>query len=306
MYIMATSSEDDSKDGCSSFMNQLDGLILGDFGITNPGNIGVHAGPVAPRQIQHYPPSIIMSEDEFPGGVKPARRGRPRYTPSEAGSFSSDAPSFQTSSVFDDDHWTTSSVSTAPSSGSVSDDGASAIAPSVDEGAEEEDAPDTLPCEFVAYTGCNVRYPIHDVDGWIHHIAVEHMNSILPRDAVCWFCRKGGEYHVDDDDMAEMTQEKLEALFRGRMQHIAEHFREKPRKVDDIWPDFGFLRHAHDNGFISDEMYEEAKQYTIVKKRRTPKINTTPWKRQRRNEETIIERPARNGRREPRLQVVLE
>jgi hypothetical protein len=300
---MATSSENVNRNEYSSFMNHLDSLILGDFGITNPGNVGVHAGAVAPRQIQHYAPSIVMSEDEFPGGERPARRGRPRYSPSEAGSSSSDAASIQASSVFDDDNWTMSSISTAPSLGSVSDDGASAIAPSVDERAED-DASGILPCEFVAYTGCGARFSIDDVDGWVYHIAVEHMDSILPRAARCWFCRRGGSYCVEDDEVTDMTQNEMEALFRDRMEHIADHFRNE--KTDKIRPDFRFLEHVYVNGFIDDEMFEAAKQYTLDHGRRPPKIRTKPWKKQRMNEEVIIERSTRNGRREPRLQVVLE
>ncbi|KAK3175531.1 hypothetical protein K4F52_010187 [Lecanicillium sp. MT-2017a] len=333
---MAPSSDND-LDKFNNFMNSIDSHILGEFGVADPNSIGVHAGAFAPRTIQHYAvpslaasqdagadsnsrarqpagpaapmpagtaiqayaPSIVMSEDEYAGGVKPIRRGRPRYQPSEAGDSVYSA--VQPPSVFSDGNWTGTSISSVPSRGTV--------APSEADTQQDEEPANPedlirLPCEFIAYANCGLEYRLGEVDDWIRHISVDHLHSILPRTAVCWFCdRSHGRYDVQDD--GEISQQRLEEHFRSRMLHIAEHFR-AGMTVPNMRPDFAFLDHIHDNGFISEDMFQIAKAYSEVKNPELVTFNDIPFKKVKQDREIHVERRSRNGNREPRLQVVRE
>ncbi|KAJ3525546.1 hypothetical protein NM208_g11594 [Fusarium decemcellulare] len=182
----------------------------------------------------YYAPELMFSDQ---GSAVPSARSTNRSTMSR---------STYTSSCFDRSRtWASNSVSTAPSHrGPFPLRHQPATFPTAS----------LLVCEFVGFGGCGAVFSPEDEEGWIAHIANQHLGNIFPRVCVCWFCNEPAFRSVSKS-LADR-----EACYRERMHHIASHFR-SGRTRDDIRPDFFFLDHVHDHRLITEEMFQRATQY---------------------------------------------
>jgi len=106
-------------------------------------------------------------------------------------------------------------------------------------------------CEFHDLAECREVFQYSDEAGWIRHHR-EHLGDDLPYQVVCWFC---------DNFVAECTSGRR-ANFERRMRHIGEHIRRDDQTLEGMRPDFFMVRHLHDIGLLSDEIYNSAMQYT--------------------------------------------
>ena len=112
---------------------------------------------------------------------------------------------------------------------------------------------DRLVCEFVGYTRCSVSFDPRDVEGWIEHNAKDHLGKKYPPYSICWFC--------DTVFPPESTSSgDRRRSYRDRMEHIAAHF-VQGSTVGDMRPDFYFLDHIYQEGFIDHRTFEAAKAY---------------------------------------------
>lgn len=111
------------------------------------------------------------------------------------------------------------------------------------------------PCEFIGYSDCSRKF--EDVESWMRHIKDAHLQNILPKESLCWFC----------DNARFVTQSnqhaRLEACFRERMYHIAGHLQaDIDTQTLSIRPDFAMLRHLEEHRLISAQVAAEAKRWT--------------------------------------------
>ncbi|CAM1509334.1 Fc.00g030730.m01.CDS01 [Cosmosporella sp. VM-42] len=177
-----------------------------------------------------YAPSIALSEDR-------SVTGRPRRRRSASSSSSATVRS----SVFDTyDTRTVSSTSTAPPTYGIAQDHRPLLPP-----------PQVLVCEFAGYSSCDFVFDLDDVDGWIEHIAIQHLRTRYPSYSCCWFCNSG-KFQARSGKSTD-----LRACYWERMRHIAEHFR-NGKTPDEIRPDFFFLDHIHHHGLIDDYTFQVA------------------------------------------------
>ncbi|GAW11806.1 hypothetical protein ANO14919_011580 [Xylariales sp. No.14919] len=114
----------------------------------------------------------------------------------------------------------------------------------------------SLPCEFVGYGECEVTFDIHDTESWIEHIILHHLQDMLPKKLVCWFCN---DYTFE----AKRTSERRQN-FEDRMYHIREHFLTEERTVNHMQPDYHFNTHLQNSGLISEESYNAVRRYNEV------------------------------------------
>lgn len=113
---------------------------------------------------------------------------------------------------------------------------------------------DRLPCEFAKYSRCRRTFPLTDLDQWMDHIIVDHLDHKLPNKCVCWFC---------DDISFDAEAQKTDRLnnFFLRLEHIRDHFRDDHYTVDEIRPDFAFISHLHHHQLISDRMFHRTESW---------------------------------------------
>ncbi|PHH82961.1 hypothetical protein CDD82_4179 [Ophiocordyceps australis] len=190
----------------------------------------------------YYAASLMISE--------PSSQRRFRSEPFEASSDSSDAT--PQSSLFDLNDCETNTTISA----STSDPPQYVLetVPAVPQPLPVADPnPPCLPCDFVALSSCRQRFRLSEVDDWINHIN-GHLESHLPCKAICWFC--------DDPEFVASSKGPPEHridVFRSRMQHIAQHFRDG-KTAAQVRPDYHFLDHVRACGLISHEAFESATQ----------------------------------------------
>ncbi|KAH0495483.1 hypothetical protein TgHK011_009032 [Trichoderma gracile] len=153
-----------------------------------------------------------------------------------------------------------------------------------------------LPCEFFWYGDCEEIFDLHDIDGWIYHVAVHHLNMVLPAKCKCWFC----------DDwvfLAETdTFQQRELCYIDRMHHIADHYRRGATTID-VRPDFDFLDHLWEHDLISRRDFQYMKDYHEAPqpKNGINPIPTAPSARSPAEVAVAVEvRPRPRGRRESR------
>ncbi|KAF4976562.1 hypothetical protein FZEAL_6796 [Fusarium zealandicum] len=127
-----------------------------------------------------------------------------------------------------------------------------------------------LVCEFIGFVGCNAIFDPEDEAGWIGHIAHHHLNNTFPMVCICWFCG-----NVPAFTAASNSQADREACYRRRMHHIAWHFR-NGWSGSQMRPDFFFLDHVHENGLITEEVFQQAKRYHEVPQ--IPNLYPSGWR----------------------------
>ncbi|PKK51257.1 hypothetical protein CI102_2775, partial [Trichoderma harzianum] len=125
-----------------------------------------------------------------------------------------------------------------------------------------------LPCEFYWYGDCKETFDLHDIDGWVDHVAAYHLNMILPSKSCCWFCDKV-VFHAQP-----VTQQQCRLRFTDRMHHIADHYR-RGATLADVRPDFDFLDHLRINDLISGGSFQRARHYHETPQPKNG-INSTP------------------------------
>ncbi|KAL6860964.1 hypothetical protein J3F83DRAFT_310134 [Trichoderma novae-zelandiae] len=151
-----------------------------------------------------------------------------------------------------------------------------------------------LPCEYYWYGYCEETFDLHDIDGWVHHVATRHLDMILPTKCKCWFC----------DDLVFLAEpdtiHQRHLCYTARMHHIADHYRHGARTID-VRPDFDFLDHLWENDLISRRDFSYMKGFHEAPQ---PKggINCTPTAQSARTSVAVaVEvRPRHRGRRESR------
>ncbi|KAL6691976.1 hypothetical protein J3F84DRAFT_146640 [Trichoderma pleuroticola] len=111
-----------------------------------------------------------------------------------------------------------------------------------------------LPCEFYWYGNCEETFDLRDIDGWVDHVAVHHLDMILPSKSCCWFCDEV-VFHAQPE-----TQQQCRLRYTDRMHHIAGHYR-RGATLADVRPDFDFLDHLHINGLISEGSFQRARNF---------------------------------------------
>lgn len=111
-----------------------------------------------------------------------------------------------------------------------------------------------LPCEFIKYESCDLYFHPEDIDQWMDHIIVDHLDSRLPNKSACWYC---DDYDFDAlrDGVDKLTH------FRNRLDHIHGHIRDDAYGVNQIRPDFAFIAHIESLGLIAQPMFEEVQSY---------------------------------------------
>ncbi|KAI0872468.1 hypothetical protein GGS24DRAFT_436758 [Hypoxylon argillaceum] len=113
-----------------------------------------------------------------------------------------------------------------------------------------------LPCEFIGYNHCEQNFALDDVENWIDHIITDHLQGVLPKKVVCWFC---DDFLFDSKHTAGRRQN-----FNNRMWHIREHILIEGMSVHNIRPDHYFNAHLRDSGLISENTYLAVRRYTEV------------------------------------------
>ncbi|KAL3422423.1 hypothetical protein PVAG01_06579 [Phlyctema vagabunda] len=108
-----------------------------------------------------------------------------------------------------------------------------------------------LPCEFVCL-GCNVDFPLSDVEAWISHSESHFTPYNPPTKAICTICDEDTAHFEDESDPLWS--------WRDRMLHIREHFIDSsssPRFRPDFWV-LDFLRQI---GHMTQEEYDYLNTY---------------------------------------------
>ncbi|KAI0193506.1 hypothetical protein F4808DRAFT_357538 [Astrocystis sublimbata] len=114
----------------------------------------------------------------------------------------------------------------------------------------------SLPCEFVSM-GCNKRFELDDVDGWIDHVVFDHLGNKLPKKVACWFCDTlTFDYHNSGNDRR--------SNFESRMWHIRDHILVDGFGDHDIRPDHFFMEHLEKHEIVSEQAYYYTRQYSEV------------------------------------------
>lgn len=192
----------------------------------------------------YSPPATDYSSPRFPLGAQPAHpppTPTPRYRTYTATSAST-SPSMTfdvgscSSSNFSGRSYPDSNPTTAPSIGTVMPGNGDYI----------------LPCEFIGYGSCNEQFYPVEVDRWMDHIMVDHLQNDLPSKSNCWFCDS-----ISFDARRNHTDKATS--FRNRLEHICTHIRDDGRGVDDIRADFHLLEHLWKRRLISRNVYEVAR-----------------------------------------------
>ncbi|RWA10937.1 hypothetical protein EKO27_g4167 [Xylaria grammica] len=114
----------------------------------------------------------------------------------------------------------------------------------------------TLPCEFVGLGLCDRVFHPTDVDNWIEHIVVDHLDGKVPAKCVCWFC---DDFDFDSDRCHDRMMN-----FESRMWHIRDHILEDGFTVHDIRPDYHLIDHANRNLLISELTYNSTQRYSEI------------------------------------------
>lgn len=110
-----------------------------------------------------------------------------------------------------------------------------------------------LPCEFRVWSSCAARFALDQVEAWIDHAAVQHLDGLYPATSICWFC--------DEVSFTAPSRRRVDRslAYRERMHHIAGHFRDGMTAAG-MRPDFYFLDHVYDCGLIDEAAFERARQ----------------------------------------------
>ncbi|KAL7955454.1 hypothetical protein V8C34DRAFT_291554 [Trichoderma compactum] len=111
-----------------------------------------------------------------------------------------------------------------------------------------------LPCEFYWYGNCEETFDLRDIDGWVDHIAVHHLDMVMPSKSCCWFCDEV-VFHAEPE-----TQQQCRLCYTDRMHHIAGHYR-RGATLADVRPDFDFLNHLRINNLISEGSFQRARNF---------------------------------------------
>ncbi|KAI1085999.1 hypothetical protein F5B19DRAFT_480743 [Rostrohypoxylon terebratum] len=112
-----------------------------------------------------------------------------------------------------------------------------------------------LPCEFYAIGGCGAFFNYADVDAWIEHIVIDHLQDKLPEKADCWFCTT---YSFNVKDPRVPGDRQLN--FQNRMHHIHSHIGDG-KTENDMVPDFHMLDHLLKHNLISEGRYNEVRRW---------------------------------------------
>lgn len=134
-----------------------------------------------------------------------------------------------------------------------------------------------LVCEFAGFQPCGALFDPSDEEAWISHIVDNHLNGILPRVSMCWFC--------SDVPRFEAVSKSREASFRERMSHIAWHFR-NGWSGDQMRPDFFLLDHVHSHGLISEDVFQWAKRFHEVPQ--IPNLYPAGWRRPGQQQQDVV------------------
>lgn len=116
--------------------------------------------------------------------------------------------------------------------------------------APPDSTPNLLPCEFAVYSDCAHTFALDETEQWIEH-SILHLQDRLPMRCMCWFC---------DDflfDAREQLQDKR-SNFINRMDHIRNHILDDHYAMDQMRPDYYFLKHLKEHGLISERLYQIA------------------------------------------------
>ncbi|KAL6889890.1 hypothetical protein HDV57DRAFT_346895 [Trichoderma longibrachiatum] len=153
-----------------------------------------------------------------------------------------------------------------------------------------------LPCEFFWYGDCEETFGLHDINGWVHHVATQHLDMILPTKCKCWFCDEW-VFLAEPEDF-----QQRDLCYTARIHHIAEHYRQGAMTTD-VRPDFDFLDHLWENDLISRRDFQYMKDYHEAPQPRNGinPIPTAPSARSTVAVAVAVEvRPRHRGRRESR------
>ncbi|KAM4066899.1 hypothetical protein HRG_000911 [Hirsutella rhossiliensis] len=193
------------------------------------------SGPLAARPGAYYAPSLMLSESR--ASVQPQRQ-------QDMVSMASAATPM--SAIFDTfDSYSTYSASTAPPQRGPEP-------PQRQRATVPDFAASWLPCEFHKLSGCEERFILDEVEAWIQHMMVVHLQGILPTFCICWFCD-----HAKFQAVTERPEDR-EVAYQARMRHIASHFFWDGKTAADVRWDFHFLDHAHDYGLITESVFRWA------------------------------------------------
>ncbi|PTB61813.1 hypothetical protein BBK36DRAFT_1190443 [Trichoderma citrinoviride] len=153
-----------------------------------------------------------------------------------------------------------------------------------------------LPCEFYWYGDCEETFDLHDIDGWVRHVADRHLDMMLPANCKCWFC-DDWVFRAEPD-----TVQERQLCYTDRMHHIADHYRHGARTID-VRPDFDFLDHLWEHDLISRGDFQYIKDFHEAPQPRHG-INPMPAAPGSRSSAAVavaVEvRPRHRGRRESR------
>ncbi|KAM0425276.1 hypothetical protein ACHAPT_009594 [Fusarium lateritium] len=148
-----------------------------------------------------------------------------------------------------------------------------------------------LVCEFVGFQACDAIFDPDDETGWISHIVEQHLNNILPRVSMCWFCNDVPLFKA-----ASKSHEDRESCYWKRMSHIAWHFRNGWSR-DQIRPDFLFLDHVHRHKLISEDVFQWAKRFHEVPQ--IPNLYPAGWRPDQQDQVAVeVEVGRSRGRRD--------
>ncbi|RSL45535.1 hypothetical protein CEP53_010740 [Fusarium sp. AF-6] len=239
--------------------------FLGEFNAQKGMQLTRDVFPAVPSY--HYPPSLMLSDQTTPISSPHSFN---RSTRSNSTYMSS---CFQTST----------SISTAPPPHGP---------PPAHRQRPSLPPTSLLVCEFVGFQACDALFDPDDEETWISHIIHQHLNNILPRVSLCWFCNDVPRFKA-----VSKSREDREVCFRERMRHIASHFR-NGCSMDEIRPDFFFLDHVHQNGLISEDMFQYAKRFHEVPQ--IPNLYPAGWRPGQQDEVVVEAEVGRSHRRHRR------
>ncbi|KAJ4189215.1 hypothetical protein NW755_006033 [Fusarium falciforme] len=227
--------------------------FLGEFNAQKGMQLTRDAFPVVPAS--HYPPSLMLSDQataiSSPRSFNRSIRSNSTYMSS----------CFQTNT----------SISTAPPPHGP---------PPPHRQRPSLPTASLLVCEFVGFQACDALFDPDDEESWISHIVDHHLNNILPRVSMCWFCNDVPRFKA-----VSKSHEDREVCFRERMSHIAWHFRNGCSR-EQMRPDFFFLDHVHQHGLISEDVFQWAKRFHEVPQ--IPNLYPAGW-RPGQQEEVVVE-----------------
>lgn len=109
-----------------------------------------------------------------------------------------------------------------------------------------------LPCEFIGWSGCNVRFPPNTPQRCIDH-SKDHLQNKFPSVALCWFCDQLFDLTGPSDDCG--------LGYEARMLHIRGYIIYENLNEDYIRPDYSFASHLHMHHLITDEVYNAAMDF---------------------------------------------